>query len=156
MRVKGMIAVLAVAACIAPARADHCNQVSFYSGYRGTAPLISYSTDWVGCSNDHENLDYILPGTSYGVVFAREARPPIEGAILDGELIGSRLELGGVTTLLSFTRGTGGQGRPADFWFSPNIDYPVERSVDRAFVAFITICYAEDECYERTYRTAAA
>lgn len=153
---KLLIALVPLMLLAPAAQASHCNALNFYSGFRLGVTSISWDPlGGVGCATGDDNTDLVLPGSSFGMVFSNVAARPLDGVALpDGSVSGSSLVVGGTTVPVTWTQGTRANGTPAGFWFTQQVSFAMERSVEPGFSARAHVCYAADQCIERTYRTA--
>jgi len=166
MTVRLLAAGLIVAAGLpmwaAPA-AEHCsNPVNFLTG----AQLLLNSRT-VGCDviaedfpetpGDDTNTDWILPGSTTGIVRWTEGSEPTDGVRAeDGTVSGSRVDIDGVVTALRFQPGTGLDGAPASFFDSQSVG--IGRTASLTAVATITVCRDAEgtDCQTAVYRGIAA
>jgi len=147
---------------LVPASAtEHCdNPVNFLAG---AGLLLNPRT--VGCDGvaedlgetpgDDSNTDWILPGSTQGVVRFLEGTEPVDGVRLgDGTVVGSRIEFNGITTALRFMPGTGLDGTPGAFYDSQAIPIGRQASLTGGN-AVITVCRDAEalDCASVTYRT---
>lgn len=159
------VTMAATALALVPASAEHCgNPVNFLTG----SQLLLLNPRAAGCdvvaedipetSGEDSNTDYIIPGSTQGIVRWLEASEPVDGVKApDAPVTGSRIEFNGTTTALKFTAGTGLDGTPGDFWDSQAVTIGREPSLTGGD-AVITVCRdeASTDCETVTYRTVGS
>lgn len=161
MILAGVLAAVALPISAAPAT-EHCaNPVNFLTGSQlllnaRTVGCDVVAEDFPETPGDDTNTDWILPGSTTGIVRWSEGSEPVDGVKIDGVVTGSRIDIDGVVTALRFTPGDDLAGQPASFFDSQNIG--ISRTGSLTAVATITVCRDEagEDCETAVYRGIAA